>query len=231
MFSDKSKQHLVSAITNRELADDLELRLSLETPADAAEAQAALDSYSQSIEKHREYLTVALCLKEVGDEIADRLQKAENVLVAQANGDEVAGSPAVAASFEGQVAGMTTDITIEADTADADGNNIVLTFDGLDDIDAAIAAWNLANPANTATLTAGDGSQIPDNLEEIQLAGGADAVADSDADLAPALAAFGTQSLTASAQERLKSALCDETAANEFKSKYDAFVSAINDIV
>jgi len=89
--------------------------------------------------------------------------------------------PAVAAFFEGQVAGMTEDVRIEADNAGVVGNSILLQFDGLDDIDAVLAAWNLANPANTATLVSGDGTQIPDNLEEIQLAGGADAVAVDDA--------------------------------------------------
>jgi hypothetical protein len=89
--------------------------------------------------------------------------------------------PAVAAFFEGQVAGMTEDVRIEADNAGAAGNSILLAFDGLDDIDTVLLAWNTANPGNTATLASGDGSQVPDNLEEIQLANGADAIAIDDA--------------------------------------------------
>lgn len=84
----------------------------------------------------------------------------------------------VAAFFEGQVAGMTTDVRIEADNEGVAGNAISLSFDGLDDIDTAIADWNLANPSNTASLISGDGSQIPDNLEDIDLAGGVDAEAE-----------------------------------------------------
>ena len=229
MFSDKSKQHLVSALTNQDLANDLERRFSVQTPGDAAAAQASLDSYSQSIEKHREYLIVALCDKAAGDEIADRLQAAENVLKAVANGNETVDEPAVAASFIGQVVGMTTDVTIEADVPGADGNDILLAFDGIADIDAVLAAWNLANPANTATLTDGDGSQIPDDLEEIQLADGADTVY-IDADLGPSLTALSQAALTASAKERVLSALCDQAAANEFSAQFDSMISELWDL-
>jgi len=229
MFSDKSKQHLVSAITNQELADDLERRLSVQTPADADEAQASLDSYKQPVARHREYLVVALCDKAAGDEIADRLQAVENVLKAVANGDETEATPAVAASFEGQVAGMTTDVTITADVAGVDGNDILLAFDGIADIDAVLAAWNLANPENTASLTDGDGSQIPDDLEEIQLADGADATFE-DADLGPSLTALSQASLAASTKERLTSALCDVAAAAEFSAQFDSMVDEIWDL-
>lgn len=78
----------------------------------------------------------------------------------------------VAASFTGQVAGMTTDVTIVADNVGTIGNSASLSFDGVDDIATAISDWNTANPANTITLTFGDDTQIPDNLEVISLAGG-----------------------------------------------------------
>ena len=228
MFSDKSKQHLIAAMSNKDIADDLERRLSVTTPGSEAAAQASLRSYTQSMDKIREYLVVALCLKEAGDEIADRLQKGQAVLEAVANGDETETTPAVAASFEGQVLGMLTDVTIQADVPGVDGNDILLTFDGVDDIDTAIDTWNLANPDNTASLTAGDGSQVPDLGEEIQLADGSDAVF-SDADLAPALTAFGfsTDQLSASCVERLVVALADNTAASEFRTHYASFVNAI----
>jgi copper chaperone CopZ len=90
--------------------------------------------------------------------------------------DSVATVPAEAASFSGQVAGMTTNVVITADNDGEDGNSIELIFDGLDDIDTALSDWNLANPANTASLTSGDGSQVPDNGESIQLSGGSEEV-------------------------------------------------------
>lgn len=91
---------------------------------------------------------------------------------ADLDGQGVAG---VAAFFTGQAAGMTTDVTITADNEGTAGNSIALMFDGSTSIDDALDAWNLANPSNTASLTSGDGSQIPDNAEEIDLAGGVDA--------------------------------------------------------
>lgn len=94
-------------------------------------------------------------------------------LAAQAAVSPVAG---VAAFFTGQVLGMTTDVTITADNEGTAGNSISLSFDGVEDIDAALLAWNTANPSNTASLTAGDGSQVPDNLEVIDLDGGVDEV-------------------------------------------------------
>lgn len=80
--------------------------------------------------------------------------------------------PFVTASFTGQVDGMTTDVTIIADTPGTPGNTITLTGDGLSDISSLLSAWNIANPSNTATVTDGDDSQIPDNLAIIQLSGG-----------------------------------------------------------
>lgn len=90
--------------------------------------------------------------------------------------DKLATAAALA-SFSGQVAGMTTDVVITADEAGAAGNDVLLTFDGVADIAAVLAAWNLANPTKTASVTSGDDSQIPDNAEEIQLASGSDAPA------------------------------------------------------
>jgi len=227
MLSESTKQRLVHALANQDMADELEKRISQELPSQS-EAQEALDSYKDD-EKLREHLVVALALKEAGDEISNRLDAAKKILEAIADGNEVAGSPAVSASFDGQVAGMNTDVQIEADNEGEDGNDIILSFDGSDDIDTVLAAWNIANPANTATLASGDGSQIPDNLEQIQLADGADEVLASDANTAPAVAAFGSQSLSESAMERLTVALASEEAASEFKQKFDEFVSAMND--
>jgi hypothetical protein len=77
--------------------------------------------------------------------------------------------PAVAAQFDGQVAGMAADVTIDADVAGVAGN-VTLVAAPLTDITALIAAWNMVNPANTLTLAVGDGSQVP--TANIVLSGG-----------------------------------------------------------
>ena len=84
----------------------------------------------------------------------------------------------IKASYNDQVAGMSTNVFIRANTAGTAGNSITLTFDGVDDIDTVLAAWNAANTSNTADLVSGDGAQVPDNLEEITLSGGVAAGSD-----------------------------------------------------
>jgi hypothetical protein len=64
------------------------------------------------------------------------------------------------------------EVTITANTAGTAGNSITLTFDGVDDVDTVLAAWNAANPSNQATLGIGDGTQVPDNGDELTLSGG-----------------------------------------------------------
>ena len=59
----------------------------------------------------------------------------------------------VASAFSGQVAGMTTDVVITANTAGIVGNNIKLEFNGIITVAAAIAALNLAHATNECTLT------------------------------------------------------------------------------
>ena len=78
----------------------------------------------------------------------------------------------IKASYNDQVAGMTANVFIRANNAGTAGNSITLTFDGVDDIDTVLEAWNAANTSNTAELVSGDGSQVPDDLEEITLSGG-----------------------------------------------------------
>lgn len=89
---------------------------------------------------------------------------------------------AIAASFTGQTAGMTTPVTISADTAGLAGN-VTLVGDGSSDVDTLISDWNIANPSNTLSLDSGIGTQVPDNLEEITLTGGRDAHAEVLAEL------------------------------------------------
>jgi hypothetical protein len=69
--------------------------------------------------------------------------------------------PGTYASFTGQIAGMTTPVTITANTLGTIGNSVVLTADGTSSINTLISNWNIANPSNTITLTTGDGTQIP----------------------------------------------------------------------
>jgi hypothetical protein len=223
MLSNYAKERLVQTIADQDVADEIEKRLIQSSPASAQDAQDLLDSFSSELDLE-EYCSVAFANAEVGAEISGRIEKAKAVLEAKANG---VGSPAVAASFEGQVAGMTTDVTIEADNAGIAGNSILLVGDGVKDIDTLISDWNTANPSNTASLAAGDGSQVPDALEEIQLADGSDA---SDSDLAAALASFGSEELSEEAFDHAVIALADEEAAEEFKEYYNQFVSAVSSI-
>ncbi len=79
------------------------------------------------------------------------------------------------AFYTGTLTGTSTPVTITADSFGVVGNSVDLAFNGILTIDAEISAWNLANPSNTVTLTSGDGSQIPDNGTDAQLANGHDA--------------------------------------------------------
>jgi len=60
--------------------------------------------------------------------------------------------------FQGQVAGMTTDIILTAEEAD-----VTLVADSIKDIDTLISEWNadVLNNDNQVTLISGDGSQVP----------------------------------------------------------------------
>jgi hypothetical protein len=78
----------------------------------------------------------------------------------------------VAAFFTGQVAGMTTSVTITANTVGTIGNSVILTGDGTSSITTLIATWNTDNPSNQITLSSGDGTQIPSSGAIIQLTGG-----------------------------------------------------------
>jgi hypothetical protein len=81
----------------------------------------------------------------------------------------------VAAFFSGQVAGMTSAVTITANTAGSVGNSVLLTYDGVTNINTEITNWNTANPSNQVTLTSGDGTQTPINGTLMAFSGGEDA--------------------------------------------------------
>lgn len=76
------------------------------------------------------------------------------------------------ASFTGNIPGMTSVVTITANNIGAGGNSVVLYADGVSTISQLITAWNIANPSNQITLTAGDGTQIPFDGGSIHLSGG-----------------------------------------------------------
>lgn len=59
---------------------------------------------------------------------------------------------------------------VVADVKGDVGNSISLTFDGVDDVDTVVAAWNAANPSNTVTVASG-GISVPD-ADTITLSGG-----------------------------------------------------------
>jgi hypothetical protein len=84
-------------------------------------------------------------------------------------------------TFSGTVAavggGQTGNIEITADFIGTEGDDIVITGDGATNVNDLLDTWNLANPENTATATEG-GFETPDNMEEIQLAGGVDPAGD-----------------------------------------------------
>lgn len=82
------------------------------------------------------------------------------------------------AQYNDQVAGMSTNVYIRANNVGTAGNSITLAFDGVDDIETVLAAWNSANASNQATLVSGNGAQVPDNGEEIVLSGGVAAGSD-----------------------------------------------------
>jgi hypothetical protein len=90
----------------------------------------------------------------------------------------LAGAPAIAASYTGIGDNETFGdvVTITATTAGTAGNSITLAFDGVDDVDTVLSAWNSANPSNQATLDSGDGEQIPEDGDSLQLSGGVAAI-------------------------------------------------------
>lgn len=66
------------------------------------------------------------------------------------------------ASFTGLIAGMTSSVTITANTLGTSGNSVLLNGDGTSSINILISNWNIANPSNQITLAFGNGSQVPD---------------------------------------------------------------------
>ncbi|NRA76870.1 MAG: phage tail sheath subtilisin-like domain-containing protein [Pseudoalteromonas sp.] len=83
-----------------------------------------------------------------------------------------AGAGPVSASFDGAIAGVTGNVQLSAITAGVAGNSILLTGDGVKDLDTLVADWNGVNGSNQVQLDSSNGSDVPDNAEAMQLAGG-----------------------------------------------------------
>lgn len=225
MLSQDTKYRLGTMLTDYSLADQVEARLISDTPADASEAQAVLDTMDSSKAMkdtiaQRMYFDMAGSGAE-GREIARKLNGMVEVLKAQVN-----AAAAIAATFSGQVAGMTTDVDLEADTAGSAGNDILLEFDGVLTISDAVDAWNLANPSNTVSVSSGDDSQVPDDGETIQLSGGED---EKNADAAKE--AMGDEHMSDELFEALAGVMTERSAAEEFRTAYDAMIDAVQAIV
>lgn len=227
MLSKDTEFRLDHAVTDDKVGDEISARLISTTPASPAAAQAVLDILDTSpkmVASIAERLFVGLAGDDngaAGRELAKKINGMVDVLKAKADGLEVA---ATFAQFSGQVAGMTTDVTIDADVAGV-GGNITLVADSIKDIDTLISDWNTANPANTVTLSAGNGAQVP--TANIVLSGGVD---QHDANLAPAKAAMGSEPMSDKTFECLVHALTDRAAAEEFRAAYNAMIVAVQAI-
>jgi hypothetical protein len=228
MLSKDTEFRLDHAVTDDKIGDEIAARVEVSsTPADASAAQAILDLLDSSKNSDvSERLFTALAGDDngaAGKELSKKINGMMAVLEAKANGDEIA---ATTATFTGQVAGMTTDVTIDADVAGLAGN-VSIVGDGSTNLSQLIILFNLLNAGNTVTLTSGSGTQVQDNGASIDLAGGADS---SDTDIAGAKTAMGAEAMSESTRYSLEHALTDKTAANEFKTAYDAMVAAIQAI-
>ena len=62
-------------------------------------------------------------------------------------------------------------VVFTADVIGIGGNSISLVFDGIDDLDTVVNAWNGANPTNTVAFTGQAGTFVPTAIT-VNLAGG-----------------------------------------------------------
>ena len=64
------------------------------------------------------------------------------------------------------------DVAFIADNAGANSNSIILSFDGIQTVDAIVTDWNTANPSNTLTYEGEGAFVLP--TQNVQLTGGYD---------------------------------------------------------
>lgn len=74
-------------------------------------------------------------------------------------------------------------IVLTAVTAGTDGNDILLTGNGTDNLSELVTAWNTANSNNMVALTVGLDTWIPSTDELMQLSGAMDAADVMDVDI------------------------------------------------
>jgi hypothetical protein len=106
------------------------------------------------------------------------------------------GAGPASASFDGAISGVTGNVQLSAVTAGVAGNTILLTGDGTKDLATLVSDWNTANGSNQVVLSSANGSDVPDNAEAMQLAGGSAGASNEkladDSDIAdPSARAFG----------------------------------------
>jgi hypothetical protein len=226
MISRDTEFRLIQTVTSQKIGEEIAARLAVSvTPSTADDAQDILDILDPRSNK-----SIAERLNEdlsgdgdgsAGTELARKINGMVKVLQAKANG---IGQPAQAAHFTGQVTGMTTDVTITSAHTGTIGNSVALLFDGIKTITTVISDWNTAHPTNTVTLTAGSGSQVPANSQEIDLSGGH---VDTDNDLSAAKSAMGNQHMSNAHFEVLVDALADRASAKDFRKAYNTMVDSI----
>ena len=85
------------------------------------------------------------------------------------------------ATFDAAISGVTGNVQLSADFFGTKGNDIVLTGDGVKDLNTLVSDWNTANPDNLVSLDSANGADIPDNLELMELSGAVDNANNSDA--------------------------------------------------
>ena len=130
------------------------------------------------------------------------------------------------AFFTGTVPGTSTSVTITANNPGSVGNSIALVFTGSNSITSEIATWNGLNPSNQATLSSGDGSQVPSS-QTLPLSGGFDSGSTAIGDNATYVNFTPTSATIAGALEGIDAAL---TGGGGSTQKVDKFTLNSADI-
>jgi hypothetical protein len=89
-----------------------------------------------------------------------RLPK-ENIGAVEVNSDAIPAAKAYA-TIQVDVGGDLVSVRFEAVTGGEAGNDIELVFNGTDTLDDVVGAWNTANPTNTVSHDADDGTIVPE---------------------------------------------------------------------
>lgn len=150
------------------------------------------------------------------------------VAVLQGKIDSEEGDPGENAQFSGQVAGMTTDVVVQADEPGVAGN-ISLTFNGVETISELINTHNGLGGVQVS-LISGDGDQVPEEDESVALTGGVDPVPGDETALDEAKAAMGDDSMSADTKDALDHGLAAEEAGDDFMAQLAEATNIIQDL-